>query len=356
MSNRRFSEYERETMYRCAVRYYIYEEKQTDISSKLGITRQKVSDYLKYAPKEGILDIKAPRTYKLEGELIKECRLWDARIVMVNGDLPEDGAENRIIKALGAEAASYFEEKIKDGAVVGLSGGRTIGQMVSQLNLEKYRELEVLPLSIGGGAPEIVDVASNTLVGIMCMRGDNVKGWALQLPPLTASAEEAERERDEMLSRPGIREIYERAMNVDFGFAGIGYLGPEDPDSTLVRTIKGLIPNPDSLIENLRAAKAVGDLAYQAFNIHGDIIDCELNRRVVAVPLKQFQEIVRNPNKHIVAVAGGHTNTKAGPILGAIRGGLIDVIISDEYTADEVLRLKRFVGLSPNNHSGREVK
>ena len=67
-----FFEGERKLMYRCSFLYYRAGLTQKEIGERFGITRQKVSDYLKRAAEVGIVYIKAPRVYELESELIKE--------------------------------------------------------------------------------------------------------------------------------------------------------------------------------------------------------------------------------------------------------------------------------------------
>ena len=326
MLYRGFSDSEKKMMYRCSFLYYRDGLTQEEIGKKLGITRHKVSDYLKEAADTGILSIKAPRVYELEGKLIKEFGLWDVRVTMVT----DKNSENEVIESLGIEAASYFEEKVKDGTRVGLSGGRTIAKMVNELEAEKYENLEVYPLAVGGG-PKIVDISANTLVALLCMKNPKMLGYILQSPPfIFGSEEQAEAEKNRLLSRPDLKEVYESAMRVELGFTGIGCL------NTLSVSAKSLTPDPDALIMELKAKGAVGDISYQAFGINGQIIDCDFNKRVIAIPLEWLQKITRSSNIHIVGVGGGPAKVEA--ILGAIKGGFIDVLITDEYTAVEVLK------------------
>ncbi len=69
-------------------------------------------------------------------------------------------------------------------------------------------------------------------------------------------------------------------------------------------------------------------------NIAGSPIAIPFDGRVAAVTFEELQSI-----PEVVGVAFGRE--KAGAIRGAVRGGLIDVLVTDEHTARSVLRLDR---------------
>jgi len=332
MSSRRLYEDERKLIYRCAQLYHILGKKQEEIGELLDINRQKVAYYLNRAAKEGIIKVITPRIYELERELIEEFRLWDVRIVFS----AEDTFENR--RNLGLEAACYFEEKIKDGSKIGLSGGLTIYEMVNSLTPGRYEKLVVYPLSVGGSA-RVYNASSNTLVELMYMKNPKITGYTIQLSSfITVSLEETEKEKERLFLKTDIKEVFDGANNdVEFGFCGIGYFGSEE--STLVKAIQNFTTEPRLLIQQLEKQGIVGDINYQVYSISGQIIDCEINRRAVAVPLTRLKKMVQGPTTHVAGVAGWHDKARA--ILGAIRGNFIDVLITDENTANEILRLNR---------------
>jgi lsr operon transcriptional repressor len=61
-------------------------------------------------------------------------------------------------------------------------------------------------------------------------------------------------------------------------------------------------------------------------------MDIELNRRMVGIELKDLQDI-----EQVIGVAGGEA--KAEAILGALRGGHINVLVTDDGAAGKVLTL-----------------
>lgn len=75
---------------------------------------------------------------------------------------------------------------------------------------------------------------------------------------------------------------------------------------------------------------AVGDVLLHFFDDKGQPIETSLNRRVVSMTLPQLRSVDR-----AVGVAGGRRKHEA--ILGALLGGLINVLITDCYTARRLM-------------------
>ena len=65
----------------------------------------------------------------------------------------------------------------------------------------------------------------------------------------------------------------------------------------------------------------------------GNVIQSSLERRLMSTPLEQLKEM-----NNSIGVAGGSTKSEA--ILAALKGNYLDVLITDETTATNVLRLK----------------
>lgn len=83
-----------------------------------------------------------------------------------------------------------------------------------------------------------------------------------------------------------------------------------------------------------RIVDAVGDIALRFFDVQGNIANENLNERVVGLALEDFKD-----KKYNIAIAVGER--KAAGILGALRGGYVNVLYTDEKTAKKVLSLVR---------------
>ena len=75
----------------------------------------------------------------------------------------------------------------------------------------------------------------------------------------------------------------------------------------------------------------IGDLAGHFFRQDGTFVDA-WSSRTLAISVEDLRAA-----KRVIAVAAGAP--KAAPILGALRTGLVDVLITDRPTAEAVLRL-----------------
>ena len=82
----------------------------------------------------------------------------------------------------------------------------------------------------------------------------------------------------------------------------------------------------------LEAGGAVGDVCCRYYDLDGNEVRSVVNQRVLAVTLDDLRAIPT-----VAGVAAGPE--KAPGILGALRGGIIDVLICDQQAARTVLRL-----------------
>ena len=86
----------------------------------------------------------------------------------------------------------------------------------------------------------------------------------------------------------------------------------------------------DEELDILRNEGAVGDILLHFFDENGEPVDTSLNNRVVSMSLPQLQKV-----DSAVGVAGGRRKQEA--ILGALRGRLINILITDCYTANRLI-------------------
>jgi DNA-binding transcriptional regulator LsrR (DeoR family) len=74
----------------------------------------------------------------------------------------------------------------------------------------------------------------------------------------------------------------------------------------------------------------VGDICLRFFDAEGNAISSGVDRRVIGITLAQLQRTDRS-----VGVAGGHRKYEA--IRGAVRGGWVNVLITDHLTAERLV-------------------
>ena len=111
--------------------------------------------------------------------------------------------------------------------------------------------------------------------------------------------------------------------------ANVAFMGIGAPrrDSILIR--RGTIVAWGEL-ETYKERGAVGDINLRYFDIDGQLIESALNDRVIGLTLDEIRQI-----ETVVGVAGGEAKYQA--IHGAIRGQLIDVLVTDDVTTRRLL-------------------
>jgi DNA-binding transcriptional regulator LsrR (DeoR family) len=78
----------------------------------------------------------------------------------------------------------------------------------------------------------------------------------------------------------------------------------------------------------------IGDICARYFDVRGRFRDDELSRRIIGIPVESLRRIPK-----ILCVAGGLE--KAYSLLGALKTGIIRILVTDETTAAAVLEARR---------------
>lgn len=296
--------------------YYTRDLTQQAIASRLGVSRPTVSRLLERARAVGIvrIEITAPSDTHaaLERGLEETFGLREAIVAAGHSESP--GATRR---ALAQAAAAYLDRVVKARARIGVSWGTTLSAVLDVVRPRRLR-VEVVPLvgGVGRADPEIhANDLARRLAGLYHGRVTLLHAPAIVAQPSV---------RDALLSDPRIREVLTLARKVDLALVGIGALVPS---STLVQS---RFFTADDLAA-LRGRGAVGDICTRAFDAAGQPVDHALDARILAVDLEALRRIPT-----VVAVAGGFE--KADAIAGALRGGLVDVLVTDHFAARAVLR------------------
>lgn len=134
------------------------------------------------------------------------------------------------------------------------------------------------------------------------------------------------RTRDLIVEEPLVQDVLEIGRRADIVLVGIGALGDEAPSMIY----RGHLSSAD--VAQLRQLGAVGNMCAQFFDECGRVLDTDLNRRSISIGIDGLRRVGM-----VVAAAGGVRKAKA--ILGALRAGYVDVLVSDDDTVNEVFSL-----------------
>jgi DNA-binding transcriptional regulator LsrR (DeoR family) len=300
---------------RAAWLYYVEDLTQKEIAERLHLSRVKVTRLLKKARATGVVEFRITKPtahLELEKRLCRDFGLDDAFVVPTE----ESGAGLR--RSLGRAGATFLQDLMRPGVRIGLGMGRTLAQIPPFLELERSSDGCTFQEMVGGAGRTDLGFdtynVSYTLARICGGRTEHIFA-----PVVTESAEM----RDMLMQDPQIAAALEEAAQSDIALIGIGDVS----DDMLLLQLGDCA---DKQIEVLRESGAVGDILGHFFDLYGQPVSCAVDDRLVALPLEELRDIPLT-----VAIAGGLMKTEA--ILGALRTGCVDVLITDSATATAVV-------------------
>jgi DNA-binding transcriptional regulator LsrR (DeoR family) len=235
---------------------------------------------------------------------------------------------------LGKGAAAYFERHAARNFRVGLACANTIYHMVKELRPEFRVKMSAYPISFNL-EPEMTNVLSAyaTLIELW-NRNPNCTPYAVSLPPFYVS----DAERAALEERADTRVVLERIRDLNIAFYSCGYFGPGSSfDIHQTHITQYLDPSfTPAVLEELGA---VGEINLNPYSLDGEAIDHPVTRSFEMLTLSQIRALAERPARHMVLVAGGQH--KIAPILGALRGGYLNVLVTDQASLDAVMALDR---------------
>jgi deoxyribonucleoside regulator len=304
---------------RIASLYYDERKTQQEVADEVGVTRSAVSRLIAEAHDRGLVEIhvRYPWTsQRLEAALMDAFPLKAARVLVHQHTVYE-----HMLRDLGVIAARYLTDIMSDGTTIGISWGTALFQMINALPVRHLPHAEVVQL-IGATGTETVPTDGPILAHLLAHKLQCQCRY-LHAPLIVDNPAL----RDALLHERTIRETIDRARRADIALVGIGSTSADL--NSLLRA--GYVTRED--IAAIQSAGGVGDICAQHYTISGEWLDIEINRRAVGINLTDLAAIGT-----VIGVAGDARKSKA--ILGALRGGHIDVLVTDHLAAREVLALR----------------
>lgn len=303
-----------------AYMYYQLNLRQQTIASQLDISQATVSRLLKQAGKEGIVRITVTMPTGvhagMESELCDRFGLKAA--IVVDCDNPDD--DTSVQHHIGSAAAYYIESTIGKDETVGISSwSATLLAMVNAMQpVTRPTHARVIQILGGVGNPAAEIYASRLTERFANL----VQGQPIFLPvPGVVSTPEM---RDALLKDQFVQQAVGLFDEISLALVGIGSVEP----SKLLAS-SGNVFSSDEL-KAISQAGAVGDICLHFFNTEGHPIVTAYDNRVISMTLQQLRHARRS-----VGIAGG--SRKVPAILGAMRGGWINVLITDRCTAERLI-------------------
>ena len=306
---------EKRILVKVANMYYIDNMKQSEIAKKMGVDRTTISKYLKRASEQGIVKITVDNDIYDELELAMEKRfgLKEAFVVPKSIDL-------QVVKQnMGLAGLGLLRRIVEPGQVIGLAWGTSIKELVNQAGRERISPMDIDFVPLDGG-PE--NIESEYHVNTLCFQLAHIFGGRshyIYAPAITRTAEI----RDAIVQDMNYEKISSMWKKLDIGIVGIG--APVKSSNLIWSGEFGR-----EAIESLTRTGAVGEICSVFYNMNGRAVKTEFTDRTIAVPLDTLRNL-----KYSIGIAASREKVPA--ILGALRGHLINVLITDEQTAKILL-------------------
>ncbi len=303
-------DYQKKQMAEAAVLYYEKKYTQQEIAGCMNLSRQTVSKLLSDAVNEKVVEIRInnPDTYchALEEEIKEKFSIKDAVVC------PVSSCDDNLRRTMTVRsAADYLKPIIEKGnANIGISWGRTIESFIAEISDISSSDNTVFPL-FGATDQEESFFLSNELARSFADKtGASVKyAWFPYLP-------DSIQDKDLFKNTSYYKKLLSLWENIDIAVVGIG-------DTKVLRTFGKAFGYSE------KSSDAVGDVATHFFDADGNFLDLYDNT------LCASRDDLKKAKNTIAIACLDH---KAEAIRGALKTGIIDTIITDEYTARKILK------------------
>jgi lsr operon transcriptional repressor len=312
---------------RAAWLYHVDGLTQAEVAERLYVSRPTVGRLLERAQASGIVhvEIDAQRLATVEAAVrLQRCFGLDEAIVVPSDPRGDD--RERGSARLATAAAERVRGYLHPGAVIGVAWGDAVQRTLADLPASALAGVTLATLSGG------IDYISQRIIGHPAI-GGHLR--AIPAPLIVTNPEMARALRKE----PGVRDVLDLGRGAGLTLTGVG---TALPGSSAARA--GLVS--DAEVAAFAAQGAVGDMLGEWFDAQGRVLAGATSQRRIGIELEELRSM---PN--VVGIAGGRE--KVAAIRGALRGGYIDVLITDEDVAQALVADHRQVASERRCGNGR---
>lgn len=301
-----------------------YEDRMTqgEIAETMGISRATVNTYLAEARERGIVNIAIDperlSALTIAQELRRHFGLHDCLVI------PSNDNAGSLIDRLGIAGARALNQTVRSADTIAVAWGRTVMAVAEKIARDDLQDVSVIQATGGTTAsfshtPEACAARLAASLRARCIN--------LTAPALVSSAEI----RELLLEEPVIAGQLAALARANRLLFGISSLRPNSTPHT-----SGFF---DSVATQLYLERnAVGVIAGRFIDGYGKPVAGPLDERTIGLRLDMFEAVETK-----IAVAGGID--KVGAILGALRGGYIDILVTDAATGRGILQADGVAGL-----------
>lgn len=305
-----------EYLAKIAQMYYLDNLNQSEIADRIGVTRSMISHLLAEARSSGIVQVTVNhpmrRDTQLAEALQESFKLKEVLVVSVDNPMS-------LVSTVAGAAAKLLQGYMQPGVIVGTSWGSAISKTIEAIEFERFMADVTVVQLIGSLSGRLQEFDAHHHLQYLVNKVGGL-GMYLNAPLILESKSVAEILRND----PSIRETLEYGSRADIAVLGIGTTAKAESSFYL----SGYFNEED--LQNMADDETVGDVCGHFYNIQGQPTSQDYTDRIVGISRQQLMGI-----KHRLGIAGGPN--KVEPIIGALRGGYINMLVTDEMTARTIL-------------------
>lgn len=289
---------------------------QPAIAERLNLSQSQISRLLREAQDNGVIRTIVATPAGLYSELEESLRRRLDLLDVVVADASGDDVF-AATSAVGTAAAAYLEHTLGRHERLGVSSRSSALQAtVDAMSPMKDGTVETVVQSLGAVGDAAMRAQASQLTGSFA-RLTGARPIYLATPGVVTSREV----RDGLLADVHIAKAAAAWNSLTTLVTGIGTM-------TAPRQNGGsAITDADS--ERLESSGAIGDVCLNFFDEAGTAVPDELSQRTIGIPANVLRAVPRR-----VAVAGGPQKT--GAIAAACLGGWVNVLVTDQFTAERL--------------------
>jgi deoxyribonucleoside regulator len=302
--------------------HYLNNFSQNKISSDLRISKSTVSRLLKEGREKKIVSFHIKnyedRLDYLEDELEKSFKLKEAIVVSDEAILSEESIKKKVAKS----AALSLQRRIREGDTIAVSWGTTLSEVVKALNTSYHLNIDIVPL-LGGIDITGRDIHSNEIARRIS-KAFGGKYYLLNAPVFVSNLQTKKTFEKEK----SIKEVIDKAKSAYIAIVGIG---TPKQSSTMIK--RGYFSVEE--LSKLTDKGVVGDICTDFYDIQGNILKTSLHDKMIGLGLKELKQHI----PIVIGVACGEDKKEA--ILGALRGGHVNIIVTNKKVAEYLIENTR---------------
>jgi DNA-binding transcriptional regulator LsrR (DeoR family) len=310
-------------LYQIAKAYYEDDQTQREIAKSFGLSRPKVSRLLKLAREEGIVNISfvppSGGLTDLEREVKQKYGLEEVVAVQVR-DSRNPGA---VARELGPPAAEVLIRRITGNEVLAVAWGTTLMSLVDALPYKSVPLPYMTVVQMTGGLGPVDQLEHSSELARRMAQKFNARFRLMSAPGVVADKKAAKI----LHSVKQITEVLDLAASAQIAVVSMGVLSSH---SMLVRD--GTILTKED-IRAIQKAGAVGDIALHFVNEKGQLLDLEINEKIIGLTNSQLKRIPL-----VIAVAGG--DEKYDVIRAGLYSKIPRILVTDHVTAQRLVKEK----------------